>query len=60
MHEDTVQVAGIHTSDLNGFVPPAHDLPSPDVGDAGGQLPPLEHDVLSDLRQNSINTHELN
>ena len=49
VHEHPVKVAGLHAPDLDGLVPPAHDLPGPDVGHAGGQLAPLQHDVLGDL-----------
>lgn len=49
VHEHPVQVAGLHAPDLDGLVPPAHDLPGPDVGHAGRQLAPLQHDVLGDL-----------
>ena len=43
-------MSGLNAPDLYGFVAPAHDLPGPDVGHAGGQLAPLEHDVLGHLQ----------
>ena len=49
VHEHPVKVAGLDAPDLDGLVPPAHDLPGPDVGHAGRQLAPLQHDVLGDL-----------
>lgn len=49
VHEDSIKVSSLHTPDLYGLVAPAHDLSGPDVGHAGGQLPPLEHDVLGHL-----------
>ena len=50
MHEDPVEVAGLHAADLYRLVAPAHDLPGADVGHAGGQLAPLQHDVLGHLQ----------
>ena len=43
-------MSGLNAPDLYGFVAPAHDLPGPDVGHTGGQLAPLEHDVLGHLQ----------
>ena len=54
MHEDPVQVSSFHTPDLDGLVAPAHDLPGPDVGNTGGQLAPLQHDVLCDLEKTKL------
>ena len=50
VHEDPIQMSGLHTPDLYGFVAPPHDLTRPDVGHAGRQLSPLEHDVLGHLQ----------
>ena len=58
VHEDAVQVSGLHTPDLYGFVAPAHDLTGPDVGHAGGQLPALENDVLGHLQGRTLKCHE--
>ena len=49
MHEHSVQVSSLHAPDLNGFVAPAHDLPGPDVSNTGGQLSPLQHNILGHL-----------
>ena len=54
MHEDSIKVSSLHTPYLYGLVAPAHDLSGPDVGHAGGQLPPLEHDVLGRLQRNCL------
>ncbi len=32
------------------LVSPAHDLAGANIGHAGGQLTPLQHDVLRDLK----------
>ena len=58
VHEDPVQVSRLHAPDLDGLVAPAHDLPRPDVGHAGGQLPPLQHDVLGDLEVKFVSDKE--
>ena len=50
VHEDPVEVAGLHAADLYRLVAPAHDLAGADVGHAGGQLAPLQHDVLGHLQ----------
>ena len=47
-------MSGLNAPDLYGFVAPAHDLPGPDVGHTGGQLAPLEHDVLGHLGGSKI------
>ena len=49
VHEHPVEVSGLDAPDLDGLVPPAHDLTRADVGHAGRQLAPLQHDVLGDL-----------
>ena len=54
VHEDPVQMSGLHTPDLYGFVAPAHDLTGPDVGHAGRQFSPLKDDVLGDLGRKNI------
>lgn len=50
MHKHPVQVARLNTPDLDGLVPPAHDLPRAYVRHAGGQLPPLQHYLLGYLQ----------
>ena len=55
MHEDSIKVSSLHTHDLYGLVAPAHDLSGPDAGHAGGQLPPLEDDVLGHRQRNCLN-----
>ena len=35
MHKNPIQVASLHTPDLDSLVPPPHDLPRTDVGNAG-------------------------
>ena len=49
VHEHPVEVSGLDAPDLDGLVPPAHDLPRADVSHAGRQLAPLQDDVLGDL-----------
>ena len=51
-------MSSLHAPDLDGLVAPAHDLPRPDVGHAGGQLPPLQHDVLGDLEVKFVSDKE--
>lgn len=48
MHEDTVEVAALHTSDLDRFVSPAHNLSRTDIRDAGRHLAPLKDHRLRD------------
>ena len=59
VHEDPIEMSSLHAPDLDGLVAPAHDLPRPDVGHAGGQLPPLQHDVLGDLEVNFVSDKEI-
>ena len=54
VHEDSIKVSSLHTPYLYGLVAPAHDLSGPDVGHAGGQLPPLEDDVLGHLQGRTL------
>ena len=54
VHEDPIQVSGLHAPDLYGFVAPPHDLTGPNVGHAGRQFSPLEHDVLGHLQGNVV------
>ena len=44
-----LQTRKISKPDFNGLVAPPHDLPGANVGDAGGQLAPLQHNVLRHL-----------
>ena len=49
VHENAVQLTGLHIPDLNGLVAPAHDLSIRYVGDRGRQLAPLQHNVLDEV-----------
>ncbi len=58
MHEHAVELARLHIADLDGLVAPAHDLSVGDVGDRGGQLAPLQHNVL-DHAARRVHVHAL-
>ena len=58
VHEDPIKMSSLYAPDLDGLVAPTHDLPRPDVGHAGGQLPPLQHDVLGDLEVKFVSDKE--
>lgn len=42
MHENAVEVAALHTSDLDRLVAPTHNLPRADERDARRHLAPLK------------------
>ena len=49
VHEDAVEVAGLHRPDLDGLVAPSHDLPGANVRHGGRQLSPLQDNVFGNL-----------